>query len=195
MAKPAKAFHHWLQQLKERIRSAQIKAAVKVNTELLNLYWELGKEITEKEKTTDWGNKLIPQLSKDLSGEFPEIKGFSRTNLFYIRKWYLFYSMSDLIVPQVAGLLDSFGQQPVAQFIQQAVGSKKKKDSEQQQVALIVPQVVGQIPWGHHRKLSPNAKTSQKPCSIFHTPRSTTGAAMYWCIKWKAVYTKEKARR
>jgi hypothetical protein len=54
MAKPNKAYLHWLQQLKELIRSAQIKAAIRVNTELLILYWDLGREIIEKEKETGW---------------------------------------------------------------------------------------------------------------------------------------------
>ena len=51
MAKSPKVYHQWLQQLKERIRSAQIKAALKVNAELLYLYWDLGSEILSKEKT------------------------------------------------------------------------------------------------------------------------------------------------
>ena len=142
MAKASKAYLLCLQQLKERIRSAQIKAAIKVNTELLSLYWELGREIAEKEKTTDWGNKLIPQLSKDLSDEFPKIKGFSRTNLFYIKKWHLFYSGSELVVPQAVRQIDSFGQQPVGRIVQQAVGPKKEMESVQHSEAPIVQQPV-----------------------------------------------------
>ena len=78
-------YKQWLQQLKSRIRSAQIKAALKVNTELIELYWSLGKEIVQKEKEAQWGERLIPQLSKDLLSEFPEMKGFSRTNLYYVK--------------------------------------------------------------------------------------------------------------
>jgi len=66
MAGLSKSYLNWLRQLKKRIRSAQIKAAIRVNAELLNLYWQLGKEIVEKEKETKWGNKLIERLSKDL---------------------------------------------------------------------------------------------------------------------------------
>lgn len=110
MAKSAKAYYHWLQQLKERIRSAQIKAAIKVNTELLSLYWELGREIIEKEKETGWGGGLIEQLSKDLLDEFPEMKGFSVTNLYYIKRWFLFYNHPDIT-----------GQQAVAQILPQLV--------------------------------------------------------------------------
>jgi len=136
MAKLSKLYLSWLQQIKERIRSAQIKAAVRVNAELLNLYWQLGKEIIEKEKEAKWGNKLIEQLSKDLLKEFPEIKGFSRTNLFYIRKWYLFYNTTE-IIPQLVGQSKRIGQQTVVQ---------------------ILPQLVGQIPCGHHREIITQCK-------------------------------------
>ena len=57
-----KEYKNWLQGLKQRIRSSQIKAAVKVNTELIELYWSLGYEITQKEKEAQWGDKLIAQL-------------------------------------------------------------------------------------------------------------------------------------
>ena len=173
MAKPTKAYLHWLQQLKERIRTAQIKAAIRVNAELLNLYWDLGREIIEKEKETQWGNKLIEQLSKDLLAEFPQMKGFSRTNLFYIRKWFLFYNNSEdiEIVPQVAGQSDLTGQQAVAQILPQlvaklpvnkklpqVVAKSSTRKKVQQPVAPIVPQLVGQIPWGHHREIITKCK-------------------------------------
>jgi predicted nuclease of restriction endonuclease-like (RecB) superfamily len=85
-------YKEWLVDLKGKIQRAQVKAALSVNQELLRLYWELGKEILEKEKTTEWGDKLIEQLSKDLLAEYPGTKGFSRANLYFIRKWSLFYS-------------------------------------------------------------------------------------------------------
>jgi DUF1016 N-terminal domain len=62
-----KQYKEWLIELKKKIQVAQIKAAMRVNHELLNTYWELGKEITEKQQQANWGEALIPQLSKDLS--------------------------------------------------------------------------------------------------------------------------------
>ena len=100
-----RAYRSWLLSIKEKIRLAQIKAAIKVNTELLNLYWELGKEIAAKQQQSSWGDALIGQMAEDLASEFPEIKGFSRTNLFYIRKWFLFYQHATIKVPQVVGLI------------------------------------------------------------------------------------------
>jgi hypothetical protein len=57
---------------------------------LLLLYWDLGKQIIEKQKNTAWGDALIPQLAKDLINAFPGSKGFSERNLFYIREWVNF---------------------------------------------------------------------------------------------------------
>ena len=81
-------YQNWLVELKEKIRNSQIQAALKVNTEMLALYWEIGKELTEKQAQSSWGDKIITQLAKDLNSEFPGVKGFSGTNLKYIRKWF-----------------------------------------------------------------------------------------------------------
>jgi hypothetical protein len=61
-----------------------------VNSELIGFYWELGKEIVEKQRKTKWGSKFLERLSKDLMSEFLDVKGFSKRNFEQIRKWYLF---------------------------------------------------------------------------------------------------------
>ncbi len=81
-----------LSDLKEKVRSSQLKAAVKVNYELLDLYWNLGKEIVEKQKQFSWGEGFLKTLSEDLRKEFPNMKGFSAENLKHIRYWYIFYN-------------------------------------------------------------------------------------------------------
>ena len=87
-----KEYKKFLVELKEKVKNTQLKAAVKVNYELLNLYWELGKKITEKQKEYSWGDSFISNLSNDLKKEFPDMKGFSVQNLKNIRYWYLFYA-------------------------------------------------------------------------------------------------------
>jgi len=88
-------YTQWLARLKEKIRGSQLKAALIVNKELLSLYWYLGKAIAEKQIQANSGDRIIPQLSKDLISEFPEIKGFSVTNLKYVRRWHQFYSQDN----------------------------------------------------------------------------------------------------
>ena len=81
-----------LSELKEKVRSSQLKAAIKVNYELLDLYWTLGEYIVKNQEQHSWGDAFIKSLAKDLQKEFPDMKGFSVQNLKNIRYWYLFYA-------------------------------------------------------------------------------------------------------
>lgn len=101
MTNISKEYGQWLAEIKKQIRRSQIKAAVKVNTELLKLYWNLGKEISEKQMDTAWGSRFFDALSRDLKAEFPDMRGFSPTNLKYCKRFYLFYIQSDIIRHQV----------------------------------------------------------------------------------------------
>ncbi len=93
-------YYNWINDLKSKIHAAQTKVALSVNSQLLELYWELGKDITERQENTDWGSKFIEQTAIELKNEFPEIRGFSRRNLYAIRQWYKFYSEKYQFVPQ-----------------------------------------------------------------------------------------------
>ena len=121
-------YKEWFRELKQRIRQSQIRAAVRVNTTLLELYWDLGADIVSKQIESVWGSGIIKQLSDDLRMEFPDMQGFSTTNLWYIKKWYLFYSQS----------------------------SEK------------LPQVVGEIPWGHNREIITKCKSIEEALFYAH---------------------------
>lgn len=108
-------YREWLKELKQKVRKAQLKAAVSVNTALLTFYWELGADIVERQKTAKWGSGFLKQLSVDLMSEFPDMKGFSKRNLERIRKWYLFYMLKNLNCDTAC---DAIGQQPVEKVIQ-----------------------------------------------------------------------------
>ena len=81
----------WLESLKNKFRSSQIKASIKVNTTLLEFYWDLGEQIVEKQQEYKWGSGFLEKLSRDLSAEFPDVKGFSYTNVKNIRQWFVFW--------------------------------------------------------------------------------------------------------
>lgn len=85
----------WILDLKQKIQQSQIKAAIQVNSALIEMYWDLGKEITERNFENSYGSGFFSQLSKDLRSEFPEIKGFSESNLKYCKRFYLFYNQDD----------------------------------------------------------------------------------------------------
>ena len=100
-----KDYSVWLKELKNKVRLVQIKAAVKVNSELLQFYWELGADIVEKQATAKWGDGFLSNLSHDLMAEFPDMKGFSKRNLELIRQWYLFYTKEKPIAQQAVSQL------------------------------------------------------------------------------------------
>ena len=75
----------WLDELKQRIQQSRLKATLSVNRKLILLYWQIGREILERQQTQGWGSKVVTQLSKDLRQAFPEMTGLSRTNLLYMR--------------------------------------------------------------------------------------------------------------
>ena len=94
----------FLEELKQRIRSAQMRAAVAVNSELVLLYWNIGRRILSAQRSEGWGTKVVERLSIDLRREFPDMKGFSRTNLLYMRAFAEAWP-EESIVQQLVGRL------------------------------------------------------------------------------------------
>ncbi len=94
----------WLVELKTRIHTAQQRAALAVNRELVLLYWQIGQDILARQAVQGWGAKVIERLSQDLRTAFPEMKGFSRANLMYMRAFAAAWS-EEQIVQQAVGQL------------------------------------------------------------------------------------------
>lgn len=101
------SYGEFLSGLKERIRTAQVRAALAVNSELVMLYWSIGKEILARQVEEGWGAKVIERLAHDLRSSFPQMKGFSRTNLLYMRAFAEAWP-EERIVQQVAGQIPWF---------------------------------------------------------------------------------------
>lgn len=147
-------YHDWLRNLKQQIKTGQIKAALSVNSQMIMLYWDLGRQIVEKQEHAKWGSGFIEQLSKDLKAEFPEMKGFSSTNLHYCRRFYKFYSQqiggneSTLtILPQVEAKLRVIENE--SNIILPQLGAEFEK----------VSSLMVSIPWGHHKMVIDKCKT------------------------------------
>lgn len=96
-----KEYAQLLSSLKERFRTSQIKAAVKVNTSLLEFYWEMGRDISKLHEAAKWGSAFFDCLSLDLKTAFPGQSGFSVTNIKYAKRWYEFYNQDNIIRQQV----------------------------------------------------------------------------------------------
>lgn len=100
-------YQDWLNTIKQRVQAARLRVALAANRELTQFYWELGAQIAEKQTQSQWGDKLIPQLSADLRKAFPELKGLSVSNLKYCLRFHQFYATSAATL---------FGQQAVDQI-------------------------------------------------------------------------------
>ena len=94
-------YHHFIETLKQQILHARHSAIKTVNIQLISLYYEIGKHITNKQQETNRGDKLIDQIEHDLKLSFPEMKGFSRSNLFYMKKFFLFFGQEPIVPPSV----------------------------------------------------------------------------------------------
>jgi len=114
-----------LEDLKERIRTAQVKASLSANRELIVLYWDIGKSIVERQRDEGWGKTIVERLSTDLQREFPGIAGFSPQNIWKMRAFYLAWTADVQVLSQPVRELD---------------GST-------------LPSVAAEIPWGHNTEL------------------------------------------
>ena len=129
-----KEYARLLGELKDRFRRSQIKAAVRVNSAMLEYYWEMGRDISRLYANAKYGSAFFDCLSLDLKAEFPGQPGFSATNIKYAKRWYEFYNPDNMNLQRVVEDFktdDSPNRQQVAD------------DSE-------MPLDFGKIPWFHH---------------------------------------------
>ena len=98
---PGSDYAHLLAEVKQRVRSAQYAALKAVNTELVGLYWDIGRMIAERQEKAGWGRSVVENLSADLRREFPGVAGFSVQNLWYMRQFYLEYTGHERLQPLV----------------------------------------------------------------------------------------------
>ena len=128
----------WVKELVKRYRGSQIKAAIKVNRELLRYYWELGKDIEEKQVDNKYGSKFYATLSRDLRHEMPDVEGLSETSIRYAKRFYTLYKQQIAILPQIV------------------------EESEKENLPQLVERLYSDlfsIPWGHHRYIIDKCST------------------------------------
>jgi len=146
-------YKQWLVDLKVRIRQSQLRAMIKVNDELLHLYWDLGYDIVIRQMDAKWGSGFYSQLSKELTAEFPEVQGFSATNLNYCKRFYQFYANDEQLRQQI-----------VDEIHPQLEGKMQLAENK---TNTIRPQLGGEfhinpifsIPWGHQKGIVDKCKS------------------------------------
>ena len=120
-------YRSFISSLKDKYRKSQIKAAVRVNSAMLEFYWDMGREISILKADAKWGSAFFECVSLDMKSEFPGETGFSSRNIRYIYDWYFFYNQENLIL-----------QRPVAKIRQRVVDE------------FPMPHEFGLVPWGQH---------------------------------------------
>lgn len=139
-----KEYADWLSQVKQEFRSCQARAAVRVNGSMLEFYWVLGRDIERLHAEAKWGSSFFENLSLDLRAEFPDQKGFSVTNLKYIKRWYLFY------YERIANRQNDSDDLDYVSFPE-----FRQNGSDD----LAMPEKFAYIPWWHHVDIFTKCKT------------------------------------
>ena len=164
----------WIAELKVRYRSAQSKAAVRVNAEQLMFNWELGRDLVLKKAEQRWGSGVVEQVSLDLQAAFPESKGFSTTNLWYMKQWYTFYSgASDRLAQLGRELPQKKLQQLGGEF--QVVENEKNTKLHQTggEIGIAFPSVFAYVPWRHHVEIVAKSKSIEE--ALFYILKTIEG--------------------
>lgn len=137
------SYRNWIQEISKRFRQSQLKASIKVNSEMLRFYWILGRDMDAKKESYTWGSRFYNQVSKDLSDELPDVKSFSPRNLLYMHQFYklfpdaLFVPQTDVNLPEAV-----ITQQPVSRF-------GLTKTAQQHVLQNDTLKEIFMIPWGH----------------------------------------------
>jgi len=163
-------YKNWLINLKSKIKNSQIKASIKVNTELITLYWEIGAMICERQENAKWGSKLVDQVAIDLKTEFPNLTGFSRRNLYLMKQFYLFYYQQDIIVQQFGAQLEKSSSDEIVQQVAAQLNDNNSNvishQLDEEFVLLDKTNILTQIPWGHHNLILQKIKNQEE--AIFY---------------------------
>ena len=122
-------YRNWINEVSRRLRQSQIKAAVKVNDEMLRFYWSLGRDMETIKDTYSWGSHFYTQVSKDLKRALPEAKSFSPRNLLYMHQFYRLFPDAE-ITPQVGAQLDKWSLFNIPWGHQKLLIDKCKGDSD-----------------------------------------------------------------
>lgn len=140
----------WIEEIKSRYKKTQIKAAVKVNAEQLLFNWQLGRDLVIRKAEECWGSGVVEQVSLDMKAAFPKSKGFSTTNLWNMKKWYLFYSQKGHAekLHQFGGEIQGGEKQMITKLHQVGGVFDEMRDAVVGGVEF--PLSFSFVPWRHH---------------------------------------------
>lgn len=162
-----KDYIQWIKELSSRYRRSQIKAAVKVNEEMLRFYWELGRDIVEMRIEERWGEKVIDNVVIDLKQEIPSISGISRRNVYYCKQMYLLYNQYVGVVPQVVAQLNEKNTIPASSIGKSSGNVPQVVAQIPNEIATRISNDIFSVPWGHHRFIIDKVKGDAEKALFF----------------------------
>ena len=193
-------YAEWIAEVKHRYRSAQVKAAVKVNGEKLLFNWQLGRDLVQKKAEERWGAGVVEQVSLDLKREFPNEDGFSTSNLWYMKQWYLFYTTeASKLQRPIAEIMHQVGAE-IKNIKLHQVGAELQEEKLQRPVGELVKQPVSEIgndasnefplpfalvPWGQHIEIITRSESLEEAlCYMQHViEKGLSRTALVNCYK------------
>ena len=190
-------YAEWIAEVKHRYRSAQVKAAVRVNSEKLLFNWQLGRDLVMKKAEERWGSGVVEQVSLDLKREFPNEDGFSTSNLWYMKKWYLFYSNdadTEKLQRLVGELQASINQERIK--LQRPVGEIVKQPVSEtwNTMSIDFPLPFALVPWGQHIEIVSRSQSVEEALFYINqvVANGLSRTALVNCFKARLYDTKGK---
>ena len=186
-------YAEWIAEVKYRYRSAQVKAAIKVNAEKLLWNWQMGRDLVQKKAEERWGTGVVEQVSLDLQKEFPGEKGFSASNLWFMKRWYLFYTNEANLefVKRAVLEMQRLDNQFSTKFYQ---AGKELNDEKLYQAGKEFPLPFALVPWRHHIEIITKCDTIEK--ALFYIGKTIeqdlSRDALINCINAKLYETQGK---
>ena len=153
---PSAQYVEWLSDVKARFCQSQIKASIRVNTSMLEFYWSIGRDLVAMRAEECWGAGVVKQFALDMRQAFPDVTGFSYSNVKYMKQWYLFYFERVIKGQQLAGQIENGKGHQVGGQIETEKGQQLVDQIEMTEKGhqvggqLEMPEVFGKVPWKHH---------------------------------------------
>lgn len=158
-------YAQFVRDLKKRVAEARLSAARAVNRDLIHLYWDVGKGIAEKQEKLGWGKSIVDRLAKDLKTAFPAMRGFSPSNLWRMRQFFLTLTAEEFLAQAVRDLVPGKKRRRTGKRKSTKTNGRDgatrrwRKAGEAENLAQLVRDLAATVPWGHHEVLIARAKS------------------------------------
>lgn len=175
MMTAAEGYVQWMADIKQRFRQSQVKAAVRVNTAMLEFYWSVGRDLVALRAEERWGAGVVKQFALDMRQAFPDETGFSYSNVKYMKQWYSFYYERVTKSQRPVGQIGHQAGDELDLMIHQQVDDQIEEGEKGQRLVdqLEMPELFGRVPWGQHIDIISKCETLDE--ALFYVQQVVDG--------------------